>query len=279
MKHVLFATLAVGMVVSMSGCGLGAWANRMGEKMPVYGDNSNRCEGYFCFGKKNENTASRHKAPVGTTGKRKLYVAPTSVNPSDPYAGGAPVQQGNDPRYGMSNGQYAGQAAPTPQGGYGGLPPGVVAPPGAPMRAPMPGEEIPDFEAGGNNYAPVVQAPPRGVRQTKSAPSQPNYAPVVRGRQGQGGQPNYVPQQQAASGQLPPSNIPRMAYADELEEEGTFNPDLYRPENVEARAKAQKQMMMREYKDAGLKEHEIYPEWKKDMPEGPLGKIRKDVGW
>lgn len=67
--------------------------------------------------------------------------------------------------------------------------------------------------------------------------------------------------------------------SDDMSFDPNFDPELYRPKNLEKRKNALKKAIEEEYKNSGLKQHEIEAKWKDDLPEGPLGDVRKNVGW
>lgn len=270
----LFVCMVVICAMSLSGC---QWARNLGDRLPVYGGNKNRCQDWFCFSSNSSRGASResvkrekYSASSGSE-RRKLYgegqgATGISTPPSPAEIGVVPhgVQhRGGTPSAplpGQAAGPY-GSATGSPAAGAGQLPPGIVAPPGAPIAPPS-------SAVGGAHSAYGV-----GQQGTAIAPVPASQAPA----------PVTHNTPYPSHGTAAPSAEANRPYYydewDELEGEDEFNPDLYRPQAVEARKEAKKQLLYKKYKDAGLKDHEIYQKWQDDLPEGPLGEIRKTVGW
>ena len=67
--------------------------------------------------------------------------------------------------------------------------------------------------------------------------------------------------------------------SDDMSFDPNFDPEAFRPENIKMRQENSRKAASQEYKDSGLKQHEIDAKWKDDLPEGPLGEVRKSVDW
>jgi len=152
--------------------------------------------------------------------------------------------------------------------------------------ANMPKSSSPHMKANTTKYNQQYQG--QNKNYSKKYEKNPFLATDSNFKSGDAGTPPPMP----PMGAIPPgapSRPPTQAEAknikawnpdsDDMSFDPNFDPEAFRPENVKIRQEAAKKAAEQDYKNSGLKQHEIEAKWKNDLPEGPLGEVRKSIDW